>query len=145
MGFFYFALAFVILFLIIFFLSIFPMLRERKISKGVRNQDTFSQNHLFKVTYTKSDFLQVLNTANVYDALEYDFNNNTMTITFSKYGANIPYAVFIKEFNDGCYIKLSKKVFIGNRSIIPYQINEFMTKKFNAELLPYEEYKDIIK
>ena len=144
MEFIFLALAFVILFPVALYFILAPMFRERRISNNVRNQDTFSQEYLFKVNCAKDEFLKKINTPNVYDVLEFTFDNNTMTITFSKYGANIPYTVFIKEFDGGCYIKLSKNVLIGDRSNIPYQINEFMIKKFNAELLPYEEYKNIV-
>ena len=144
MEFIFFALVMVILIPVVLYFILAPMLREEKISNNVRNQDTFSQEYLFKVNYTKNEFLQKLNIPNIYDVLEFTFDNNTMTITFSKYNAKIPYTVTIKESENGCYIRLTKKVFIGDRSNIPFQINEFMIKKFDAELLPYKEYKNII-
>lgn len=144
MEFIFLAVAFLILIPVVLYFILFPKLREREISNGIRNQDEFSQNYLFKVNCSKQNFLQKMNAANVLDLLEYTFDLDTKTITFSKYGANIPYTVFIKEFDGGCYIKLTKNVLIGDRSNIPYQINEFMIKKFNAELLPYEEYKNIV-
>lgn len=137
-------LALVILIPVGLYFILAPKFKETKISNGIRNQDALYQNYLFKVNYAKQDFLQEMNATNVLDSLEYAFDINTKTITFSKYGANIPYTVFIKEFDGGCYIKLTKNVLIGDRSNIPYQINEFMIKKFNAELLPYEEYKDVV-
>ena len=144
MEFIFLALAIVILIPVALYFILAPMFREKKISNNVRNQDTFSQEYLFKVNYTKNAFLQKLNIPNVHDVLEFTFDNNTMTITFSKYNAKIPYTVTIKESENGCYIRLTKKDFISERSNIPYQINEFMIKKFDAELLPYEEYKNII-
>ena len=144
MEFIFLALAIVILIPVVLYFIFAPMFREKKISNNVRNQDIFSQEYLFKVNYTKNEFLQKLNIPNAHDVLEFTFDNNTMTITFSKYNAKIPYLVTIKELENGCYIRLTKKVFIGDRSNIPYYINEFMIKKFDAELLPYEEYKNIV-
>ena len=144
MEFIFLALAIVILIPVVLYFILAPMFREKKISNNVRNQDTFSQKYLFKVNYTKNEFLQKLNIPNVHDVLEFTFDNNTMTITFSKYNAKIPYTVTIKESENGCYIRLTKKDFISDRSNIPSQINEFMIKKFDAELLPYKEYKNII-
>ncbi len=144
MDFIFIPLAFVILILIVLYIIFGPWFRERKISNGIRNQDSLSQDYLFKVNYTKSDFLQKTNISNSYDILEYTFDNNTMIITFSKYSAHISYTVFIKEFDNGCYVKLKKNATISYRSNIPFYINEFMIKKFGAELLPYEEYKDIV-
>ena len=144
MEFIIFALAFVILVPLVLYFILAPVFKEKRISNNVRNQDTFSREYLFKVNYSKNEFLQKVNIPNANDILEFTFDSNPMTITFFKYGANIPYTVFIKEFDGGCYIKLSKNALIGDRSNILYQINEFMIKEFNAELLPYEEYKDIV-
>ena len=144
MEFIFLLLEIVILIQVVLYFILAPMFRENKISNNVRNQDIFSQEYLFKVNYTKNEFLQKLNIPNIYDVLEFTFDNNTMTITFSKYNAKIPYTVTIKESENGCYIRLTKKDFISDRSNIPYYINEFMTKEFDAELLPYEEYKNIV-
>ena len=144
MEFILFVLAFVILIPLVLYFVLAPMLREKRISNNVRNQDALSQEYLFKVNCAKDEFLQKINLSNADDVLEFTFDNNTMTITFSKYNANIPYTVFIKEFDGACYIKLKKNALISDRSNIPYQINEFMINKFNAELLPYEQYKNIV-
>ncbi len=144
MDFIFIAVPFVIFAPIILYMILKPIFRQRRISNGVINYNAFYQDYLFKVNYTKSDFLQRMNVPNSYDVLEYTFDDNSMIITFSKLGANIPYTVFIKEIANGCYVRLSRNVLVGNRSDICIYINEFMMKKFGAELLPYEEYKDII-
>ena len=144
MEFIIFAIVFVALLPIVLFFILKPMFRERKISNGIRNQDTLSQNYLFKINYSKQEFLRRIEISNVTDLMDYAFDNNTMVITFFKFNAKIPYTVTIKESENGCYIRLTKKGFISERGIIPYQINEFMRKKFDTELLPYEEYKNII-
>ena len=145
MRFIFYALAFVVLIPIVVIIILTPMLKERKISNGIKNQDTFSQIYLFKVNCTKDVFLQKISRANAHDLLEYTFDNDTMTIEFSRYGAKISYKIFVKETNNGCYITLNKDALVYDRSNIPYRINEFMIKKFDAELLPYEKYKDIVK
>ena len=144
MEFIIFAIVFVALIPIVLFFILKPALRERKISNGIRNQDVLSQNYLFKINYSKQEFLSRIEISNVADLMDYTFDNKTMAITFSKYNAKISYTVTIKELENGCYIRLTKNRFIGDRSNIPYCINEFMIKKFDAELLPYEEYKSIV-
>ena len=138
------AMVLVALIPVVLFFILKPMFRERKISNGIRNQDAFSQNYLFKINYSKQEFLNRIERSSITDLMDYTFDNNTMIITFSKYSAKIPYAVIIKELEGGCYIRLTKSVFLGDRSNIPYYINEFMIKKFDAELLPYEEYKSAV-
>lgn len=140
----FFAIVFVALIPVVLFFILKPMFKERKISSGIRNQDTFSQDYLFKIKHTKQDFLNQIEIPNITDAMEYTFDNNTMTITFTKHSARIPYTVIVKELENGCYIRLTKNVLIVDRSNIPCYINEFMIKKFDAELLPYEEYKNIV-
>jgi hypothetical protein len=144
MEFIIFAIVFVALIPIVLFFILKLMFRERKISNGIRNQDTLSQNYLFKINYSKQEFLRRIEISNVTDSMDYAFDNNTMVITFSKFNAKIPYTVTIKESENGCYIRLIKNGFISDRSNIPYYINEFMIKKFDAELLPYEQYKNIV-
>jgi hypothetical protein len=144
MDFIFFAIAFVILLPVVLYVIFAPMFREKKISNGINNQDVISKNYLFRVNCTKQDFLQQLSLQNADDVLKYTFDHSSMTITFHQYDTRIPCKVFIKEFDDGCYFRLNRYVFMGGRSSIPHYINEFMIKKFDAELLPYKEYKDII-
>ena len=121
-----------------------PLIKEQKVSCGIRNQDVFSKNYLFKLNCSKQEFINQIILYNINDTMEYSFNSNTMTITFIQNSVHIPYFVSIKELEDGCYIKLTKERTIFDRSIIPYRINEFMIKKFCAEVLPYEKYKSIV-
>ena len=144
MEFIIFAIVFVALIPIVLFFILKPMFRERKISNGIRNQDALYANYLFKTNYSKQEFLNLIVISNVTDLMDYTFDNNTMIITFSKHNAKIPYTVTIKELENGCYIRLTKNVSIGDRGNIPYCINEFMIKKFDVELLQYEEYRSIV-
>jgi hypothetical protein len=144
MGFIIFAIAYVIFVPVVLVVCLIPVMKERKLSNGIRNQDVFSQNYLFKVNFSKCDFLKRMNTKNGYDILEYTFDTEAMTITFLKYGVRMPYTVLVKEFGNGCYIRLQKSTSIFGRGVMPYQMIEFMQKKCDAELLPYEAYKDIV-
>lgn len=87
-----------------------PGFKERKISAGIRNQDTFYQNYLFKINHSKQEFLSRIEISNVTDLMDYTFDNSTMIITFSEYNAKIPYTVTIKELDNGCYVRLTKNV-----------------------------------
>ena len=144
MGVIIFAIAGVIFVPVVLVVCLIPVMKERKLSNGIRNQDVFSQNYLFQVNCSKCDFLKRMNTKNGYDMLEYTFDSDAMTVTFLKYGGRMPYTVLVKEFENGCYIRLQKSTSILGRGVMPYQMIEFMQKKFDAKLLPYEEYKDIV-
>ena len=86
MGFIIFAIAYVIFVPVVLVVCLIPVMKERKLSNGIRNQDVFSQNYLFKVNFSKCDFLKRMNTKNGYDILEYTFDTDAMTITFLEYG-----------------------------------------------------------
>ena len=122
------------------FLGIFiPAFRNRKISKGINNSDAFSQHYLFRVCGSKDDFLRRIGTPNTYDTVANSFDSTTMTITFFHNNVYSPYLVSVKEFDENCYVRLSVtgQRFDSGRSNIPLLINEFMIKKFDAELLEY--------
>ena len=108
----WFLLAFGIFFAVAVYLILVHVFREMKISNGIRNQDTFAQQYLFRIKDAKDVFLQRLSMRNLYDVLEYTFDPTTMTITFSQYSAKIPYTVIIKELENGCYVKLKKNVLL---------------------------------
>jgi hypothetical protein len=144
MDFIFFAIVFAILLPVVLWVIFAPMYREKRISNGINNQDIVSKNYLFKINGTKQDFLRKIGLPNVDDILKYSFDPSSMIITFRQYDTRIPCKVFVKELDNSCYIRLNRYVFTSGRSNIPYYINEFMTKKFNAELLPYKEYKNLI-
>ena len=144
MEFLWFLLAFVILSSLTLFSVLAPVFKERKTTNGVYNKDPFSKHYLFRVSYGKQEFIRLMYSQNGADVLSYIFDENTMVITFFQYNANIPYAILLKEFDGGCYIKLSQSVLLYSRCNIPLLVNEVMIKKFRAEPLPYEEYIDIV-
>lgn len=138
------AMVFVALIPVVLYFILKPMIKEQKISSGIRNQDMFSQNYLFMIKHSKQDFLKQIEIPNITDTMEYTFDDSTMTITFSKYGTHVPYTVIVKELENGCYIQLTKNALVVDGCRISYYINEFMINKFDAELLPYDEYKNIV-
>ena len=144
MGFIFFGIAFAILLPVALCVILVPMFREKRISNGINNQDAVSKNYLFKIHGTKQDFLQQMSLPNVDDVLKYTFDPSSMVITFHQYDTRIPCKIFVKECDNGCYVRLNRCVFMSGKSNIPYYINEFMMKKFDAQLLPYKEYKDIV-
>lgn len=142
---------YILLFSLFFIISVvaiilifLPYFRERKISRGIRNQDTFSNNYLFKVKCSEKVFLERLKLKNVTDVMQHSFDPDTMTVTFTMHNASISYAITVKEIQNECYVCLTKNKLFVERSNIPYRINEFMIKKFGAEPLQYDDYKNMV-
>ncbi|MBQ6906365.1 MAG: hypothetical protein IJN75_05015 [Clostridia bacterium] len=133
--------AFIVVFTALWFFVLKPFLREHRIKNGVQNHDKFRTVFLFRVYCSEKEFLSKLNLENDSDVLKYTFSEKMKKFTMSN---TEEYSVLIKEFDGGIYVRLSNNVF-GQRTNTRYYINEFMIKKFNAELLPYDEYNDIVK
>ncbi len=142
-----FVLLFIAFFVGVLAFILTPVFKDKKISNNVMNKDSYWRNYLFKVKYAKQEIIGLLKVDNAFDVLGHVFDVKTMTISFHEYGnpANISYTVHIKEFDGGSYIKLTKNTLFGSKSNVPFKINEFMIKNLGAELLPYEEYKNIVE
>lgn len=146
--------AFIVVFTALWFFVLKPFLRERRIKNGVQNHDKFRTVFLFRVYCSEKEFLSKLNLENDSDVLKYTFSEKMKKLTLEHIisekmkkftmSNTEEYSVLIKEFDGGIYVRLSNNVF-GQRTNTRYYINEFMIKKFNAELLPYDEYNDIVK
>ena len=146
--------AFIVVFVALWFFVIKPFLQERKIKNGVQNHDKFRTDFLFRVYCSEKEFLSKLNLENGSDVLKYTFSEKMKKLTLEHIisekmkkftmSNTEEYSVLIKEFDGGIYVRLSNNVF-EQRTNTRYYINEFMIKKFNAELLPYDEYNDIVK
>ena len=146
--------AFIVVFVALWFFVIKPFLQERRIKNGVQNHDKFMTDFLFRVYCSEKEFLSKLNLENGSDVLKYTFSEKMKKLTLEHIisekmkkftmSNTEEYSVLIKEFDGGIYVRLSNNVF-EQRTNTRYYINEFMIKKFNAELLPYDEYNDIVK
>ena len=159
--------AFIVVFVALWFFVIKPFLQERRIKNGVQNHDKFRTDFLFRVYCSEKEFLSKLNLENDSDVLKYTFSEKMKKLTLEHIisekmkkltlehiisekmkkftmSNTEEYSVLIKEFDGGIYVRLSNNVF-EQRTNTRYYINEFMIKKFNAELLPYDEYNDIVK
>jgi hypothetical protein len=133
-----FSIAFVVLAVVIFV----PIVKSQKASGGIVNTDSLRMDHLFRVPCKKEELVHRLYRPNVKEVMEYTFDESAMTITFTQQNASLSYAVFVREYEGSCYVRLHKQRMLHSRCIIPYFVNEFMIKKFHAEPLPYEQYKD---
>lgn len=133
-----FVAAFILFGLVIAYGIFHPILKNKRISGGVVNTDTLCSVFLFQINLSKQELLQKMTVPNVSDTLTYRFDGDTMAVSFFWCNICFPYTLGIKECPDGCYVCLTRNC---SPRITNY-INEFMIKKFNAQLLPYEEYKN---
>lgn len=142
------------LFLIIIFMWAFVMVGiffyRYKLSdasaNGIKNSNIFSSTFIFKLSFGKDELFKRLDLNNIYDVLDYTFDMDDMTITFSKqHFDRITYNISIKEFDGGCFLMIDRNPIIFERTVVPYFVNEFFTKKLGAERISLEENVDAFK
>lgn len=113
------------------------MFRQNKLLSGIVNYDTFMRKFVFRIDLTKEDFYSQLKAHNINDLLEYCLNDDCSIITLIKYNARYEYKIKIDEFNEFIILRVEQ---IPVLSRLPYLINEFFIKKFNAQPVEFEKY-----
>lgn len=122
------------------YLVLKPMLQHNKLLNGVVNYDTFMRKFVFRVELTKEELYAQLKMHNINDSLEYYLNDDYSVITFTRYNAKFPYKILIDECSGYIILKVEQIPLIMNKGIVPYCINDFFVKKFNAKPLQYGKY-----
>ncbi|MBE6789365.1 MAG: hypothetical protein E7539_06865 [Ruminococcaceae bacterium] len=117
-----------------------PMFRHNKLLNGIVNYDTFMRKFVFCISLTKEDFYAQLKIHNINDVLEYSLNEDCSVITFTRYNAKFPYKILIDEFDEVTILRVEQIQKIMDKGNVPYYINEFFIKKFNATPLEFEKY-----
>ncbi len=116
-----------------------PMIRQNKLLNSVCNYDSLMRNFVFKVDLSKDCFFRQLKTHNVNDVMQYRLNEDLSVITFMRNYTEMSYSIKLKSFENSIVLKIEQATLIG-KSNMPYYVNEFWIKKFNAEPLEYEKY-----
>ncbi len=117
-----------------------PMFRQHKLLSGVVNYDTFMRKFVFCIELTKEEFYSQLKRHNNNDVLEYSLNDDCSIITFTRYNAKFPYKIQIDEFDEITILRVEQIQKIMDKGNVPYYINEFFIKKFNATPLEFQKY-----
>ncbi len=133
-------LFFVVIIPVALYIVLKPMFRQDKLLSGVVNYDTFMRKFVFRVELTKEEFYAQLKIHNISDLLEYYLSDDYSVITFTRYNSKFPYKILIDEVNESIILRVEQIPKIMDRGNVPYLINEFFIKKFNATPLEFEKY-----
>ncbi|MBQ3099430.1 MAG: hypothetical protein IJC50_00415 [Clostridia bacterium] len=95
---------------------------------------------IFQIDFTKEEFYSRLKIYNVNDLLEYDFDVQNAVVTFKRYNAKYPYKIELDEFNESTVLRVEQIPLVMDKGNVPYYINEFFIKKFDAKPLEFEKY-----
>ena len=137
--------AFLIVFIIIvipvaLYLIFKPLYRNKQTLNGVENYDAFMRKYVFRVEMTEEEFYGRLKTKNINDTLEYCLNDDCSVVTFTRYGSKYPYKILTEEADESIILRIQQIPIITDRSNVPYLINEFFIKKFDAKPMEYSKY-----
>ncbi len=111
-----------------------------KVTKEIINYDNFMRCFVYKTYLSKDEIIKALQVINSADELKCDVNNEESTIVFSEYGASVRYCFEVKQVEDFCVFKLEQISFVATQGNISLKLNPFITKKLNAEMVPYSKY-----
>lgn len=137
---------YIYLYVILFFAVLIPvalylvfkqMFEQRKLLNGVVNYDTFMRKFVFYIAITREEFYSKLKIRNVFDMLEYDFDEQSSVVTFIRYNAEFSYKIKIDEYNEAVVLRVEQIPLVSKTT---YLINEFFIKKFDAKPLEFKEY-----
>lgn len=133
-----FILAFLIAIPVSLYLILRPAARQRQVSSGVINYDTFMKKFCFSIDMTKEQVYSQLNLPNVHDVLEYELDEHNAVITFKRYSGRYSYKITFDNV-DGCHILWVEQISLISGANVPYLINEFFIKKLDAKPVAYKE------
>ena len=131
---------FVVVIPVALYLVLKPMVKCNKLLNGVVNYDAFMRRFIFRVEITKETFYAQLKTPNINDSLKYFLSDDCSIITFTRYNAKFPYEMFTEEVDESTVLRIEQIPKIMGKGNVPYLINEFFIKKFNAKPLEYSKY-----
>ncbi len=135
----YVSIFFVVITPIALYFILKPIFRQKELLHGVVNYDTFMRKFLFRIELEKEEFFEQLKIHNINDILEYCLNEDCSVITFLKYNDKFPYKILIAEYNEYIVLNVEQIPTVMNKANVPYYINSFFIKKFNAKPIDYQK------
>ena len=112
-----------------------------KVTGDVINYDSIMRKFVYKVSLTREDIINRLNTKNVMDELSCTFDFERSVVRFSEFGSYKEYYFYIEEYNGYSFLKLEEVALIGIKSSVPIKLNPFMVNKLQAEIIPFSQHR----
>lgn len=126
----------------IVFVNLLPLLRQRKLLKGVRNYDAGLHRFLFRIDMTLEEFWNRLRRPNAADVLEYDLSDDASVITFRRYKGRL--SCRLRPEAHGAYIifrlETAQHPFVQTGGA-QFYVNSFRIQKFGAVPLDFCQYE----
>lgn len=132
------------IFVIIIFIDlgiILPIYKShRKATGGIINYDASMRKFVYGINLSRDDIIHSLSLKNVFDELYCTFDFDESMIRFSEENSHRDYYFQIQECNGFSILRLKQVALIGESSLVPYKLNQFMVSKLQAEIIPYSLY-----
>lgn len=115
------------------FVNLLPLLRQRKLLKGVRNYDAGLHRFLFRIDMTPEEFWNRLRLPNAADVLEYDLSDDASVITFRRYKGRLSCRLRPEAHDTYIILRLetAQHPFVQTGGA-QFYVNSFWIQKFGA-------------
>ena len=134
---------------VFFFLILIPLVlgiiipvyrKHKKVTGGIANYDSAMRKFVYKVNLSDEDIIKLLKTKNTTDELSCTLDFSKSVIKFSESDSDREYYFRIQACNGYSVLMLEQVSHIGMQSCIPFKLNPFITKKLQAEIIPFSQY-----
>ena len=135
-----FLIAFVIFFPIVLLSAFLPVWRNRKITGGIVNYDSFSRKFVFRTEKSRSQVFDALKLRDVSDRMFCSFDPTSDVVSLSDYTSSVRYNVRVDEYDGLSIVRLQQIGMLGGTKPHPLKVNEFILMKLEAEPVPFAEF-----
>lgn len=126
---------------LLLFIIFKPAIQDARVRNNVSNSDPFTRHYCYILHSTQDETVNKLSIHNITDTLEYTFDADCLTITFSHQGASIKHQLSFYTVENETYLKVSRIKFMHSKSNIPLMINQFFVKKLDAKPVDYNYFE----
>lgn len=119
---------------------------NKTFSKGIMNHDGMMQSFCYRTLKTPAQILKCFQVNSAYDSLKYQFDSENYTITFY---SELPdgyqpvcYSIYIIPSGNYTLLKITQLDRLFKQYNFSYLLNEFMSKKLDAQPVPYFNIKE---
>ena len=138
----FFAIFFFVILIPLVLLIILPVYKNHNsVTAGIINYDSNMRKFVYKINLTYQQMIDLLNTNNYVDDLSCTFDFDKETVRISDYSSHRDYYFQVLECGDYLILRLEQVELIGMQSHIPYKLNPFIVSKFEAEIVPFSQYR----
>ena len=136
-----FTLSFHVMVPVVLLIIFWPVYRDAKARKGVRNTDALFHNYAFILPGSQQDAIDRLRHKEDNDLLGYALYEDAMALRLDHWGVSIEYALTFHPIDGQTYLQLTRLGILHGQSNLPYLVNRFIIQKTSAVPADYRAFQ----